>query len=146
MDRELTTACSPNKANCRGRFLANLPRSTSDRPVADSSIVLSVLRAGSKAYSFTPIICGALLTVAAWAAFWWLALPRHDICAMTRPAPAGCDSGRVPVAVLWSAVTAVLYGVVLFLAVKAPERRWRVVVLLGLITAVAAGYFSVLYA
>jgi hypothetical protein len=90
--------------------------------------------------------CGAVLTVAALGVFWWLAVPRHEICAMTLPAPAGCGSGRVPVAVLWSAVTVGLYGAVLLLAAKASTRRWAMVAGLGLIVGATWGYSAVLYA
>lgn len=92
------------------------------------------------------VVGGAVLTVGAWAAYWWLAVPRHEICAMTLPAPAGCGSGRVPVAALWSVVTLGLYGVVLLSAVRAPRRRWGSVAVLGLIIGAVWGYFSVLHA
>jgi hypothetical protein len=89
--------------------------------------------------------CGALLAVG-WSTYWWLAVPRHQICAMTLPAPAGCSSGRVPVAALWSAVTAFVYVAMVFLEVKAPRSRWRIVAILVLIIGVFQGYFLVLYA
>jgi hypothetical protein len=82
----------------------------------------------------------------AWGAFWWLAVPRHEICAMTLPAPAGCGTHRVPLATLWSVVTAGLYVVVLRLAARAPRSRWWIVAAFALIIGVVWGYFSVLYA
>jgi hypothetical protein len=101
---------------------------------------------GAGARFWALISYGAVLTVVAWGAFWWLAVPRHDICAMTLPAPAGCGSGRVRVAALWSVVTAGLYGVVLLLAARVPRRRWGIVAVLGLMIGVVWGYFSVLHA
>ncbi|MFK3985608.1 hypothetical protein ACI2K4_35245 [Micromonospora sp. NPDC050397] len=89
---------------------------------------------------------GGLLTVGAWGVFWWLAVPRHDICAMTLPAPAGCGSSRLPVAAFWSVVAAGLYGGVLLFAAKVPERRWRMLAVLGLVAGAVCGYYSVLYA
>ncbi|MFC6018153.1 hypothetical protein ACFP2T_18330 [Plantactinospora solaniradicis] len=105
-------------------------------------------RAVGRASFWTLAAGGAVLTVAAWSAFWWLAVPRHEICAMTLPAPAGCGSGRVPVAALWSVVTLGLYAVVLLLAPRMSGRRWWGMggAVLGLIVGVVWGYFSVLYA
>ncbi|MEV4512236.1 hypothetical protein AB0K00_25140 [Dactylosporangium sp. NPDC049525] len=104
-----------------------------------------MLGVGGRASFWTLVTCGAVVTVGAWLGFWWLAVPRHEICAMTLPAPAGCGSGRVPVAVLWSAITLGLYGVVLLVAAKVPRRRWGILAVLGQIIAAAWGYFAVLY-
>jgi hypothetical protein len=92
------------------------------------------------------VSCGAVVTVGACGAYWWLAVPRHEICAMTLPAPAGCGSGRVPAAALWSVITVGLYGAGLLVAARMPGRRWRVAAVLGLIIGVAWGYLSVLHA
>jgi hypothetical protein len=89
---------------------------------------------------------GALLTLAAWAVFWWLAVPRHDICPMIRPAPAGCFSGRVPVAASWTVITGCLYGAMLLLATRRFRRRWWFLALAGLVASVAWGYWAVLFA
>jgi hypothetical protein len=92
-----------------------------------------------------PAVCGAVVALGAWSVFWWLAVPRHEICAMTYPAPAGCGSARVPVATFWSAVTAGSYGVMLLLGARRYEHGWWVVGLLGLIVGSVWGFFSVLY-
>jgi hypothetical protein len=89
---------------------------------------------------------GAALLLGAWAVYWWLAVPRHDICPLTLPAPAGCGSGRVPVATFWTVGTGVLYGLTLLLAVLRPDRRWWFTGLLGLVVAAVRGWYSVLYA
>jgi hypothetical protein len=101
---------------------------------------------GSRASFWVLVACGAVLTAGAWAVFWWLAVPRHEICALTLPAPAGCGSGRVPLATLWSVLTAGCYGAVVLAAARAPGRWWGIAAALGLIIAVIWGYFSVLYA
>jgi hypothetical protein len=90
--------------------------------------------------------CGAVLAAVAWGTYWWLAVPRHQICAMTLPAPAGCSRGRVPVAALWSAATAGLYGVAVFLRIRRPRSRWYIVALVALVLGTIRGYFLVLYA
>jgi hypothetical protein len=91
-------------------------------------------------------IGAAMMTLAAWLIFWWLAVPRHEICPMKLPAPAGCNSGRVPVAAFWTVVTGALYGVTLLLATLRPDRRWWFAGLLGLLLAAVRGWYSVLYA
>ena len=91
------------------------------------------------------VSCGALLAVA-WGVNWWLAVPRHQFCAMTLPAPAGCNSGRVPVAAFWSAATGGAYAVLVSLELRRPRSRWRIVALLALLLGVIQGYFAVLYA
>ena len=96
---------------------------------------------GSKA-RLRAAIAGGLLLVATWAAIWWLAAPRHDFCAMTYPAPAGCGAGRVSLAVRWSGITAVLYAALLLV----PDRRWRTTAGLALVIAAVWAWFSVLYA
>jgi hypothetical protein len=108
--------------------------------------VLCVLRIGGRASFWVLVSCGAVLTAGALADFWWLAVPRHDICPMLLPPPAGCGSGRVPVAVLWSAVTVALYGAVVLLAARKPGRRWGVAAFVGLVIGVVWGHFAVLYA
>ncbi|GAA0455934.1 hypothetical protein Ade02nite_04750 [Paractinoplanes deccanensis] len=93
-----------------------------------------------------PVSYGSLLAVGGWLVFWWLAVPRHDICAMVYPAPAGCGADRVPVAALWTVVTAVLYGIVLFSAGRPRRRRPGTLALTGLTITAPCGYVSVLYA
>jgi hypothetical protein len=92
------------------------------------------------------LVAAGVWAAAGWVVFWWLAVPRHQICSLTFPAPAGCGSGRVPVAAAWSLVTVALYGAMLVAAVRAPRSGWPVTAGLGLVIAVVAGYFSVLYA
>ncbi|MEU4624924.1 hypothetical protein AB0G04_33745 [Actinoplanes sp. NPDC023801] len=92
------------------------------------------------------VVGGAMLTLAAWLMFWWLALPRHDICQMTLPAPAGCNRDRVPVAVFWTVVTGALYGVTALLRVWRPGRRWWFTGLFSLFVAAVWGYWDVLFA
>lgn len=104
-----------------------------------------MLSGSSRASLWVVASCGALLAVA-WGIYWWLAVPRHEICAMTLPAPAGCSRGRVPVAAFWTAATAGLYGITVFLKIRRPRSRWGIVALLVLILGVVRGYFSVLYA
>jgi hypothetical protein len=87
-----------------------------------------------------------MLTLAASSAFWWLAIPRHEICALTYPAPAGCGSARIPTATLWTAVTAASYGVTLLLAARQHQRRWWIAGLPALAAEAACGFVSVLYA
>lgn len=92
------------------------------------------------------ISCGLLL-VAAWAAFWWLAVPRHEICAMKLPAPAGCNSvARVPVAAVCTLSTAVLYGVLLLFELRTPRSRWRIPAVLALVIGIVTSHYAVLYA
>jgi hypothetical protein len=87
-----------------------------------------------------------MLTLGACSAFWWLAIPRHEICALTYPAPAGCGSARIPTATVWTAVIAASYGVTLLLAARRHEHRWLIAGLLGLAAEAVGGFFSVLYA
>jgi hypothetical protein len=91
-------------------------------------------------------IGAGMMTLAAWLIFWWLAVPRYEICPAIHPAPAGCHSGRVPVAVFWTVVTGALYGLTLLLATLRPDRRWWFAALLGLFLAALRGWYSVLYA
>ena len=84
------------------------------------------------------------VAVAACAGYWWLAIPRHDICAMVLPAPAGCAAaGRLPAASLWTAVVVILGAVTV--AGAFGRRRLLVTGLAGLVVAAPYGYFSVLY-
>ncbi|MEV6301928.1 hypothetical protein AB0M02_21120 [Actinoplanes sp. NPDC051861] len=82
------------------------------------------------------------MAVASWGLFWWLAFPRHEICALTFPAPAGCGAGRVPEATFWTVVTVALLGAAVF----APAARWRRLGGIGLFGAAVWGFFAVLYA
>lgn len=91
------------------------------------------------------IVCG-VLTVVSWGVFWWLAIPRHEICPMIRPAPAGCNSGRVPVAGFWTAATAFTYLILVFLERRPAHSRWRTLALLVLVLALARGFHAVLFA
>ncbi|GIE29337.1 hypothetical protein Ait01nite_023820 [Actinoplanes italicus] len=83
----------------------------------------------------------------AWLAYWWLAYPRHEVCAMKLPAPAGCSSlARTPVATFWTVVTGTLYAATLLLAAWRPGRRWWFAPLFGLFLSAVCGYFAVLHA
>ncbi|WP_430497044.1 hypothetical protein ACQRWP_20725 [Micromonospora trifolii] len=66
-------------------------------------------------------VASATVTAAtATADFWWLAVPRFDICAAVLPAPAGCRiADRVATATLWTAVVAVLYAATVVVALPA---------------------------
>lgn len=44
----------------------------------------------------------AAIAVAGIFGLWWLALPRHEVCVMTHPAPAGCGDHRVLPALIWT--------------------------------------------
>jgi hypothetical protein len=70
-------------------------------------------------------VTASAVAVAAWAGFWWLAVPRFDVCAAVLPAPAGCRSAdRIGTAVLWSTIVAVLYVATVALTVVRPRGRW----------------------
>lgn len=48
------------------------------------------------------ILAACLAIIAAW----YLAIPRHEICAAIYPSPPGCGDHRVPAATLWTVVLA----------------------------------------
>lgn len=89
--------------------------------------------------------CGVLLATA-WAGFWWWAVPRHQICVLTMPAPPGCGSGRVPVAAVWSVVTGGFYGVLLLVAARSPRSRWGITAIVGLVVGAVWGFIAVVRA
>lgn len=89
-----------------------------------------------------------VIAVAASASFWWLAVPRYDLCTAILPAPAGCRiADRVPAATLWTAIVAVLYVATCAVTVTRPrDRRWPSAVAIAvLIVAALWGYRAVLY-
>jgi hypothetical protein len=87
--------------------------------------------------------------VAAWAGFWWLAVPRADVCVAVLPAPAGCRTAdRMATATLWTAVVVLLYATATAVAFARPRGRWWPVgvAITVLIIAALSGYRAVLYA
>ncbi|MBQ1028211.1 hypothetical protein [Micromonospora sp. C95] len=61
----------------------------------------------------------------AWTGYWWLAVPRYDVCPAVLPAPAGCRSAdRVSTATGWTAVVAALLLATVVLAAVRPRGRW----------------------
>ncbi|GIJ20510.1 hypothetical protein [Micromonospora lutea] len=89
------------------------------------------------------------VAVAAWAGYWWLAVPRYDLCAAVLPAPAGCRSAdRVPAATLWTVIVMALLLATAALAVVRPGgRRWPIAVALAVLAVTALwGFRTVLYA
>ncbi|MBX6355970.1 MAG: hypothetical protein IRZ05_08970 [Micromonosporaceae bacterium] len=90
-----------------------------------------------------------IIAMAALAGFWWLAVPRHDLCVATLPAPAGCRTAdRVPTAILWTVIVVVLYVAITIVAFVRPRGRWWpfMVGIATLIGAALWGYRRVLYA
>ncbi|MEU7609696.1 hypothetical protein [Micromonospora sp. NPDC049204] len=66
-----------------------------------------------------------MIAAIAVAGFWWLAVPRYDICATVLPARAGCRiADRVSAATLWTTVVAVLYAATVVVALARPRGRW----------------------
>ncbi|UWP81768.1 hypothetical protein [Dactylosporangium fulvum] len=80
------------------------------------------------------------------AGFWWLAVPRFNVCAAVLPAPAGCGD-RVPIATLWTAIVAVLYVATAIVAFARPHgHRWPFATAITALTIAALwGYRTVLY-
>ncbi|MGC4815179.1 hypothetical protein ACLQ29_32100 [Micromonospora sp. DT228] len=79
--------------------------------------------------------------------FWWLAVPRFDVCAAVLPAPAGCQiADRVATATRWTTVVAVLYAATV-VALARPRGRWwpMAVGITVLIVAALWGYRAVRY-
>ncbi|PZG16056.1 hypothetical protein C1I95_18440 [Micromonospora craterilacus] len=105
--------------------------------------------APARAGSWFAVAAATVIAVTAWAGYWWLAVPRYDICAAVLPAPAGCRiAGRIPIATLWTAIIAVLYLATAALAVVRPRGRWWPFVAGVAVLAIAAlwGYRAVQYA
>ncbi|WP_146017573.1 hypothetical protein [Verrucosispora sp. ts21] len=102
----------------------------------------------SRARSWLAAATATVIAVAAWAGYWWLAVPRHDICAAVLPASAGCRiADRVPTATLWTVIVAALWSATVVLAFARP-RGSRLPFVAGttvLIIAALLGYRSVLY-
>lgn len=96
------------------------------------------------------VASASLVAAAGGAAMWWLAIPRGTgVCFAILPAPPGCASdARIPVAILWSMIITVGYGVHLAVSLSTLRRHtWLVVVtLLILLVAAGWGYRAVLYA
>ncbi|MEU6021780.1 hypothetical protein [Micromonospora sp. NPDC047134] len=65
------------------------------------------------------------IAAAAWAGYWWLAVPRHDICPAVLPTSAGCRiADRVPTATLWTMIVATLWSATAVLAFARPRGSW----------------------
>ncbi|MEV6815751.1 hypothetical protein [Micromonospora sp. NPDC051296] len=112
--------------------------------MSESAEVTSPARAGS----WLGLAAATVIAVAAWVGYWWLAVPRYDICAAVLPAPAGCRiADRIPTATLWTAIVAVLYLATAALAVVRPRGRWWPFGVGVAVLAIAAlwGYRAVLY-
>ncbi len=102
----------------------------------------------SRVRSWLGAVAATVIAVAAWAGYWWLAVPRHDICAAVMPAPAGCRiADRVASATLWTALVAVLWLATVAVAFARPRGRWWPFGVGIAVLAVAAlwGYRAVLY-
>ncbi|MGC5052226.1 hypothetical protein ACLQ2S_12320 [Micromonospora sp. DT48] len=99
--------------------------------------------------SWLGITAAVAIAAAAWVGYWWLAVPRHDLCAAVLPAPAGCRAAdRVPTATTWTVVVAVIALAAAGLAVVRPRRRWWpfAVALVTLAVVALCGLWSVRYA
>ncbi len=99
--------------------------------------------------SWLGIAAAVGVAVLAWAGYWWLAVPRYDLCAAVLPAPAGCRTAdRVPTAALWTAIVAALLLATATLAVVRPRGRWWPFAVGMATLAVTAlwGFRTVLYA
>ncbi|MEG3637017.1 hypothetical protein [Micromonospora palythoicola] len=94
------------------------------------------------------VLAASVVAVLAWAGYWWLAVPRFDLCAAVLPAPAGCRSAdRIPTATLWTVVVALLHLATVVVALtQPPGRRWPFAAGVTLLAGAAAyGYRAVLY-
>ncbi|RZT80432.1 hypothetical protein EV382_3681 [Micromonospora violae] len=106
------------------------------------------MRVPARARSWLGVAAATVIAGAAVAGFWWLAVPRFDVCATVLPVPAGCRiADRVPTATLWTAVVAVLYVATVVVALARPRGRWwpLAVGIAVLIVAALWGYRAVLY-
>ncbi|MET7666938.1 hypothetical protein [Micromonospora luteifusca] len=75
--------------------------------------------------SWLGVAAATVIAVAAWAVFWWLAVPRFDVCPAVLPAPAGCrGADRVGTATLWTVIIAVLLLATSAAALVRPRGRW----------------------
>ncbi|MGC4863956.1 hypothetical protein ACLQ3B_00785 [Micromonospora sp. DT53] len=98
--------------------------------------------------SWLGVAAATVIAAAATAGFWWLAVPRFDVCAAVLPAPAGCRiAARVSTATLWTAVVVVLCVTTVVVALVRPHGRWwpLAVGFAVLIVAAFRGYRAVLY-
>ncbi|MFI7024507.1 hypothetical protein ACIBMZ_17495 [Micromonospora sp. NPDC049900] len=87
------------------------------------------------------VAVASAVAILAWAGFWYLAVPRVDVCPAIHPAPAGCRvDERISTAWAWTIIVAVLYAATVVAQVR-PSAQRRQAVLLG---AVALGV-SALY-
>ncbi len=99
--------------------------------------------------SWLLLAAATVVAGAAWAWFWWLAVPRFDICRAILPAPAGCGGAdRVGTAIGWSVAVAVLYVATVTLVLLRPGgRRWPSLVAVAVLGIAALwGARAVLYA
>ncbi|GIJ31342.1 hypothetical protein SAMN05216284_104305 [Micromonospora sediminimaris] len=89
------------------------------------------------------VAVASALAVLAWAGFWYLAVPRFDVCPAVHPAPAGCRvDARISAAWLWTTIVAVLYvAVVVAVRVRPGGGQYHRSVALGTVAlGVAALY------
>ncbi|GAB3842328.1 hypothetical protein GCM10029963_15190 [Micromonospora andamanensis] len=88
------------------------------------------------------VAVASTVAVLAWAGFWYLALPRFEVCRAVAPAPAGCRvDARISAAWVWTTIVAVLYvAVVVAVRVRPGEHPRRSVALGTVALGVAALY------
>ncbi|MBB5476888.1 hypothetical protein [Micromonospora parathelypteridis] len=99
--------------------------------------------------SWLGVAAATVIAVAAWVGYWWLAVPRFDVCAAILPAPAGCGgAARVATATLWTAVIAVLLLATAAAALIRPRGRWWPFAVAIAVLGVTAlwGFWAVRYA
>ncbi|MEV2239806.1 hypothetical protein [Micromonospora sp. NPDC049891] len=88
------------------------------------------------------VAVASVVALLAWAGFWYLAVPRVDVCPAVHPAPAGCRvDARISAAWVWTTIVAVLYVAVVVAVRVRPGEQYRRSVALGTVAlGVAALY------
>ncbi|WP_147376162.1 hypothetical protein [Micromonospora radicis] len=91
--------------------------------------------------SWLAVAVASAVAVLAWAGFWYLALPRADVCPAIHPAPAGCRvDERISTAWLWTIIVAALYVATVVARVRPSGQRRQAVALGTVALGVAALY------